>query len=120
MDERRRRSLYVLTDSQVNSIAGATSGVFVSVLVSPLDVVRTRIQVKRLPKGVPDTPLFVTIYRLAKCEGLRVFYKGLGATLLVSSNFKMKKNFENFIEFFRVTYRIGPFISPLINGRRKN
>lgn len=87
MEERSKRSdsVFTLTESQINSIAGATSGVFASVLVSPLDVVRTRIQVKRLPKGVPDTPLLVTIYRLGQCEGIRAFYKGLGATLLVSN-----------------------------------
>lgn len=72
-----------LSESQINSIAGATSGVFVSVLVSPLDVVKTRIQVKRLPKGVPDTPLHTVMYRLAQREGLRAFYKGVGATMLV-------------------------------------
>ncbi|UJR14062.1 hypothetical protein I4U23_001059 [Adineta vaga] len=70
------------TESQINSIAGATSGIFVSVLVSPLDVIKTRIQVKRLPKGVPDTPLLVVIYRLARKEGIRAFYKGLGVTML--------------------------------------
>jgi len=73
----------ILNESQINSIAGATSGVFVSVLVSPLDVIKTRIQVKRLPKGVPDTPLLVVIYRLGRREGFRAFYKGLGATMLV-------------------------------------
>ncbi|CAF3831437.1 unnamed protein product [Adineta steineri] len=70
------------TESQINSIAGATSGVLVSVLVSPLDVLKTRIQVKRLPKGVPDTPFLVVIYRLAQREGFRAFYKGLGVTML--------------------------------------
>ncbi len=77
------KSRVLFTESQINSIAGATSGVFVSVLVSPLDVVKTRIQVKRLPKGVPDTPLAVVMYRLAQREGFRAFYKGLGATMLV-------------------------------------
>jgi len=77
------KSHLILNESQINSIAGATSGVFVSVLVSPLDVVKTRIQVKRLPKGVPDTPLFVVMYRLGQREGFRAFYKGLGATMLV-------------------------------------
>lgn len=77
------QSRFVLTDSQINSLAGATSGIFVSILVSPLDVVKTRIQVKRLPKGVPSTPLYIVMYRLAQKEGLRAFYKGLGATMLV-------------------------------------
>jgi hypothetical protein len=45
--------------------------------------VKTRIQVKRLPKGVPDTPLLVTMYRLAQQEGFAAFYKGLGTTMLV-------------------------------------
>jgi hypothetical protein len=77
------KSRLLLSDSQINSIAGATSGVFVSVLVSPLDVIKTRIQVKRLPKGVPDTPLFVVMYKLGRQEGFRAFYKGLGATMMV-------------------------------------
>jgi hypothetical protein len=74
---------FLLSDTQINSIAGATSGIFVSILVSPLDVVKTRIQVKRLPKGVPETSLVVVIYRLGRREGFRAFYKGLGATMLV-------------------------------------
>jgi len=77
------KSRLLLTDSQINSIAGATSGVFVSVLVSPLDVIKTRIQVKRLPKGELDTPLLTVMYRLARREGIRAFYKGLGVTMLV-------------------------------------
>ena len=77
------RSGRVLTDFHVNVISGAISGVFVSILVSPLDVVRIRIQVKRLPKGVPDTSLYIVMYRLCKQEGIRAFYKGLGATMLV-------------------------------------
>jgi hypothetical protein len=77
------QSHFVLKESQINSLAGATSGLFVSALVSPLDVVKTRIQVKRLPKGVPDTPLFVVMYRLGQREGLKAFYKGVGATMLV-------------------------------------
>ncbi|CAF0986821.1 unnamed protein product [Rotaria sp. Silwood1] len=76
------RPYLLLTDSQVNSIAGATSGALASILVSPLDVVKTRIQVNRLPKGVRNTPLLVFVYRLGQQEGLRAFYKGLGATML--------------------------------------
>ncbi len=80
---RQMKSHLLLTDSQINSIAGATSGVFASVLVSPLDVVKTRIQVKRLPKGVRNTSLLVVMYRLGQREGFRAFYKGLGPTMLV-------------------------------------
>jgi hypothetical protein len=86
MTERQQKQIkshLKLTDAQINSIAGATSGVFVSVLVSPLDVVKTRIQVKRLPKGVPDTPFLVVMYRLGQREGFGAFYKGLRATMLV-------------------------------------
>ncbi len=77
------KSRLLLSDSQINSIAGATSGVFVSVLVSPLDVVKTRIQVKRLPKGELDTTLLAVMYRLARREGFTAFYKGIGVTMLV-------------------------------------
>jgi hypothetical protein len=80
-DQYRQRLL--LSASEIHSIAGATSGAFVSILVSPLDVIKTRIQVKRLPKGVPDTSLFVLMYRLRQREGFGAFYKGLGTTMLV-------------------------------------
>ena len=83
MAKQPKKTRSVLKDSQINTLAGAVSGAFVSVLVSPLDVVKTRIQVKRLPKGVPDTPLLVTMYRLAQREGFRAFFKGLGTTMLV-------------------------------------
>ena len=76
---------FTLKDSQINTIAGAASGALVSILVSPLDVVKTRIQVKRLPKGVPDKPLLLVMYHLGQREGPRAFYKGLGTTMLVSS-----------------------------------
>lgn len=78
------KASFTLTESQINTFAGAASGALVSVLVSPLDVVKTRIQVKRLPKGVPDTPLLMTMYRLAQQEGFRAFFKGLGTTMFVS------------------------------------
>ncbi|CAF1249040.1 unnamed protein product [Rotaria sordida] len=82
MNKQEKQSHVLLNNSQINTFAGAASGAFVSTLVSPLDVVKTRIQVKRLPKGVPDTPLIVTMYRLAQREGFRAFYKGLGTTML--------------------------------------
>jgi len=87
MIKQEKKSRVFLTDSQINTLAGAASGAFVSVLVSPLDVVKTRIQVKRLPKGVPDTPLLVTMYRLGQREGYRAFFKGLGTTMLVRKTF---------------------------------
>jgi hypothetical protein len=87
MVKQETKSHVFLTDSQINTLAGAASGAFVSVLVSPLDVVKTRIQVKRLPKGVPDTPLLVTMYRLGQREGYRAFFKGLGTTMLVRKTF---------------------------------
>jgi hypothetical protein len=83
MAKQEKKSRLLLTDEQINTLAGAASGALVSVLVSPLDVIKVRIQVKRLPKGVPDTPLLVTMYRLAQREGFRAFFKGLGTTMLV-------------------------------------
>ena len=83
MSKPKEGSSHTLTDSQMNTIAGAVSGALVSVLVSPLDVVKTRIQVKRLPKGEVDTSLWIKMYRLGKREGFRAFFKGLGTTMLV-------------------------------------
>ena len=105
-----------LSDSQINSIAGATSGLFVSVLVSPLDVVKTRIQVKRLPKGVPDTPMHVVMYRLAQREGIGAFYKGVGPTMLVE-HIDLFSRIRSVRLSFRDMYLIGRCILPLINGR---
>jgi hypothetical protein len=39
-----------MNESVINAIAGATSGVVVSAVMSPLDVLKTRLQVARLPK----------------------------------------------------------------------
>ena len=83
MNRQEKRICLTLTDSQINILAGAASGVAVSILVSPFDVIKTRTQVQRSLKGVPDTPLLVTIYRWRQQEGFRAFYKGLGTTMLV-------------------------------------
>jgi hypothetical protein len=83
MVKQEKKSHLLLTDSQINTLAGAASGAFVSVLVSPLDVIKTRIQVKRLPKGVQDTSLLITIMRLGQREGFKAYFKGLGTTMLV-------------------------------------
>ena len=80
------QSRIVLSDSQINSLAGATSGIFVSILVSPLDVVKTRIQVNPLPKGASSTPFYTVMYRLAQQEGFKALYKGLGTTMMVWSS----------------------------------
>lgn len=92
MNTKIKQSSAVLSDSQINSLSGAISGVIVSIFVSPLDVVKTRIQVKRLPKGVPDTPLYTVMYRLAQREGFSAFYKGLETTMLVRKSFYSVEN----------------------------
>ncbi|KAL0477659.1 nicotinamide adenine dinucleotide transporter [Acrasis kona] len=71
-----------LSDPTINTLSGASSGLIVSVVMSPLDVVKTRIQVHRLPKGVPGKPIYRTFYNLYQQEGIRAFYKGLTTTLL--------------------------------------
>jgi hypothetical protein len=83
MIDQQRKLYLTLNEAQINSIDGATSGFFVSILVSPLDVVKTRIQVKRLPKGAPDTSFLTIMYRLGRQEGLRAYFKGIRATMLV-------------------------------------
>jgi hypothetical protein len=119
MSKQEKKSRPLLMDSQINTLAGAASGAFVSVLVSPLDVIKTRIQVKRLPKGVPDTPLLLTIYRLGQREGFQAFFKGLGTTMLVRNIVSFIFNLLFYLTS-RVIYLIGQFISVHINGQKNN
>ncbi|ORX60317.1 mitochondrial carrier [Hesseltinella vesiculosa] len=66
-----------------HAIAGAGAGVASSIVVVPLDVVKTRLQNQGKPK--PGTVLYHgtlgTLSRIWKEEGIRGLYRGLGPTI---------------------------------------
>lgn len=70
-----------LNDTTINAGAGAFSGAIVSVVMSPLDVLKTRLQVERLPKNGKAHGLVTIAKNLYKEEGVASFYKGLSTTL---------------------------------------
>ncbi|KAF9071225.1 mitochondrial NAD transporter [Rhodocollybia butyracea] len=64
-------------------IAGAGGGLVASVATCPLDVVKTKLQAQRFVHGqVGYEGIFGTIKSIAKYDGLRGFYRGLGPTIL--------------------------------------
>lgn len=69
----------------INALAGGLSGVSVSVVFAPLDVVRTRMMVQRKPINA-DASQFLGIFGMVRhmyrTEGLRSLYKGLGTTMI--------------------------------------
>ncbi|KAJ7075882.1 mitochondrial NAD transporter [Mycena belliarum] len=64
-------------------IAGAGGGLIASVATCPLDVVKTRLQAQRAIQGHHEYEgILDTIKSIAKHDGLRGFYRGLGPTIL--------------------------------------
>ncbi|KAJ3733323.1 mitochondrial NAD transporter [Lentinula guzmanii] len=64
-------------------IAGAGGGLVASVATCPLDVVKTKLQAQRFVQGqVGYQGIFGTIKTIAKFDGLKGFYRGLGPTIL--------------------------------------
>lgn len=62
-----------------NSLCGVGRGIFVHVLIYPLDVVKMRQQCS------PQATSIATALKILKEEGLRAFYKGLSAQLTKTS-----------------------------------
>lgn len=69
----------------VNLIAGAVSGLSVSIIFAPLDVVKTRMIVQRRPKHL-DASHFKgvvgTMVEMYNKEGIKSLYRGLGTTMI--------------------------------------
>ncbi|KAF5382312.1 hypothetical protein D9757_008478 [Collybiopsis confluens] len=64
-------------------IAGAGGGLVASVATCPLDVVKTKLQAQRYVHGqIGYEGISATIKNIAKYDGLRGFYRGLGPTIL--------------------------------------
>ncbi|KAJ6512068.1 mitochondrial NAD transporter [Mycena polygramma] len=64
-------------------IAGAGGGLIASVATCPLDVVKTKLQAQRAVQGHHGYEgILDTVKSIAKHDGLRGFYRGLGPTIL--------------------------------------
>ncbi|KAJ7712450.1 mitochondrial NAD transporter [Mycena metata] len=64
-------------------IAGAGGGLIASVATCPLDVVKTRLQAQRAVQGHQGYEgILDTVKSIAKHDGVRGFYRGLGPTIL--------------------------------------
>ncbi|GAB4830024.1 Nicotinamide adenine dinucleotide transporter 1, chloroplastic [Ancistrocladus abbreviatus] len=67
-----------------NAGAGAAAGVIAATFVSPLDVIKTRLQVHGLPKNenVRGSIVVSSLQKIFHKEGLRGMYRGLSPTIL--------------------------------------
>jgi solute carrier family 25 folate transporter 32 len=71
-----------LSQTAIDALAGSTSGLVVSVVMSPLDVMKTRLQVSRQPKDRISRGVLMIMKELYMEDGIKSFYKGLGTTML--------------------------------------
>lgn len=74
-----------LTDPRVsNALAGAGAGAVAAVIVCPLDVLKTRLQVStlRAPGGDAYVSTVSSLRNIVKVEGFRGLYRGLTPTLV--------------------------------------
>lgn len=74
-------------DTTLNAVSGAISGVFSSIIVCPLDVVKTRLQLKLTnhninKKVIAYRGFYDTFLRIWYEEGIRGFYRGLGPLVI--------------------------------------
>ena len=75
-------SLYLpLSDAGVvNCVSGATSGAIAAIIVCPLDVLKTRLQVSLTSDSTYMSTL-ESLRKIARNEGARELYRGLGPTM---------------------------------------
>ncbi|EFC49744.1 predicted protein [Naegleria gruberi] len=69
----------------VNALAGSMSGVISTIVLAPLDVVKTRLIIQRIPhipKYQKSKGILGTMKHMIKHEGITSLYKGLGTNLL--------------------------------------
>jgi len=64
----------------VNCVSGATSGAIAAVVVCPLDVLKTRLQVSTLSDSTYMSTM-ESLRKIARSEGVRGLYRGLGPTV---------------------------------------
>lgn len=67
----------------VNLVVGGVASCLVTCFANPLYVIRSRVQVMRVPAGVGSTTLWVAKDLLHK-EGFRGFFRGLGTNIVLS------------------------------------
>jgi hypothetical protein len=65
----------------IGSLAGCLSGISSSIILSPLDVIKTRVMVQK-NKHLKES-LFNIIKNMYKSEGIASFYQGLGNLILI-------------------------------------
>ncbi|GBG63109.1 hypothetical protein CBR_g36596 [Chara braunii] len=79
MPEKRRSKLF-------NAVAGAGAGAIAATVVCPLDVVKTRLQVRPQPSPIPGARFGGVIVEnlsdILRTEGFRGLYRGLSPTVL--------------------------------------
>ena len=64
----------------VNCVSGATSGAIAAVVVCPVDVLKTRLQVSRVSDSTYMSTM-ESLRKIARSEGVRGLYRGLGPTV---------------------------------------
>ncbi|KAG8909482.1 hypothetical protein FRC01_006906 [Tulasnella sp. 417] len=66
-----------------NTIAGASAGFVSSVVTCPLDVIKTKLQAQKAPKGSPGyLGVSATVRGILLRDGVKGLYRGLGPTML--------------------------------------
>ncbi|XP_054775779.1 nicotinamide adenine dinucleotide transporter 1, chloroplastic-like isoform X2 [Prosopis cineraria] len=65
-----------------NAGAGAAAGAIAATFVCPLDVIKTRLQVRGLPHGQKGSVIITSLRNIVNSEGFRGMYRGLSPTIL--------------------------------------
>ncbi|KIO20317.1 hypothetical protein M407DRAFT_245857 [Tulasnella calospora MUT 4182] len=73
----------LLSSASNSTIAGASAGFVSSVVTCPLDVIKTKLQAQKAPKGSPGyLGVSATVREILVRDGLKGLYRGLGPTML--------------------------------------
>ncbi|KAL9651787.1 hypothetical protein ABK040_014432 [Willaertia magna] len=91
-EEKMKEKEHRFHDQYVNAVSGSVSGVITAVALAPLDVVKTRLMIQRIPHKAhyshhhPEKQLYrgilPTMRQMVHTEGFSSLYKGLGTNLL--------------------------------------
>ncbi|ANB12452.1 Ort1p [Sugiyamaella lignohabitans] len=74
-----------LSTSSASLVCGAGSGVFASFILTPIELVKCRIQVQMMQQTGPRVGAFKTILSIYKADGIRGFWRGQTGTLIRES-----------------------------------